>query len=208
MGGWRFAHCVAGKMSDKKPTTSDSNTASAEPSVLDHVLIQSDAPKTHGLQTSSVASWLDQTGVLADGQQAKLASSCFVTPCAEDQVLVWLDEQGVCFVLSVLTRKAQDAPVVIQSENPMSIEAPVVGLQAESVRVHADDFLSRAKRRYAVEHTRTETVDLRVARIETDIRHADRVSDEVTGSLLQRAGTWISNTVREVRHKARTFLFD
>lgn len=198
------------KMTNKKVTPTDFNEAPAnEPSVLDHMLTQSaNAPLAQGLQASSVASWSGQEGVLSNGEQATLSPSCLVAPCDGDQVLIWMDAQGVCFVLAVLVRKLQDEAIVIQSKVPMDIEAPVVGLHAQSVRIQADDFLTRAKRRHAVEDTRTETITLRVAQVETDIRYAGTVFDEVSGSLMQRTGTWISNTVREVRHKARTFLFD
>ena len=76
------------------------------------------------------------------------------------------------------------------------------------MHIQAQDFLTSTRNRHAVEHVRTETVDTRVAQIGTDIRRASHASDEVEGTILQRAGTWISNTVREARHHARAFLFD
>ena len=83
-----------------------------------------------------------------------------------------------------------------------------LALTAEAVHIHAHDFITSTRNRHAVEHTRTETVQTRVAQIGTDIRRATHASDEVQGTVLQRAGTWISSTVREARLHARAFLFD
>ena len=71
------------------------------------------------------------------------------------------------------------------------------------MHIQAEDFLTSTRNRHAVEHVRTETVDTRVAQVGTDVRRAGHASDEVEGTMLQRAGTWVSNTVREARHRAR-----
>ena len=63
------------------------------------------------------------------------------------------------------------------------------------MHIQAEDFLTSTRNRHAVEHVRTETVDTRVAQIGTDVRRAGHASDEVEGTMLQRTGTWISNTV-------------
>ena len=73
--------------------------------------------------------------------------------------------------------------------------------------IAARDFLSSARNRHIVEDTRTETSRLRVTQVGTDIRRVTTSDETVDGTLLQRAGTWISTTVRDARLTARTFLF-
>ena len=174
--------------------------------VLDQVL--EGAISEAGLSPARIASWVEQMGILDDGRQVRLSPSCLLQPNAGDQVLVWTNETGQSTVLSILVRQDKQAEFMFNINSPLTIEAPVVSLNAGSLRFKAEDFLSYAKRRFAVEHTRSESIKMRVAQLDLDIRRAGQVSDHVEGSFLQRAGTWISNTVREARHKARTFLFD
>ena len=81
-------------------------------------------------------------------------------------------------------------------------------LRAENVTVAAREILTNAAAHHAVVGTKTESVTTRVADVGRDLRRARHVSDEVTGTLLQRAGMWLSNVVREARLHAKATLFD
>lgn len=173
---------------------------------------------------TTIASWSGQSGTLENGRMAALAASCLLRPAPGDRALVWVrsttpaapeagvaDEAGdaaaACWVLGILQRPG-DAAAVLSTPGPLAIEAPRVGVAAGTVQIAADDFISSVRNRHAVEDTRTESARVRVADVGTDIRRATSAIDEVSGTALQRAGTWISNTVREARLRARTFLFD
>lgn len=172
---------------------------------------------------TTIASWSGQSGTLENGRMAALAASCLLRPAPGDRALVWVrsapaapeagvaDEAGdaaaACWVLGILQRPG-DAATVLSTPGPLAIEAPRVGVAAGTVQIAADDFISSVRNRHAVEDTRTESARVRVADVGTDIRRATSAIDEVSGTALQRAGTWISNTVREARLRARTFLFD
>ena len=163
---------------------------------------------------ATIATWSGQSGTLENGRMAGLAASCLLRPAPGDRALVWsrqiAPESGAtstCWVLGILERPS-DAAAVLSTSVPLAIEAPKVGIAAGAVHVAAEDYISSVRNHHAVEDTRTETVRLRVADIGTDVRRASTAVDEVSGTMLQRAGTWISNTVREARFRARTFLFD
>lgn len=163
---------------------------------------------------ATIASWSGQSGTLENGRMAGLAASCLLRPAPGDRALVWArsgpagDARAACWVLGVLERGTEDAAAVLSTPGPLAIEAPRVGIAAGTVQVAAGDFISSARNRHAVEDTRTESARVRVADVGTDIRRATSAVDDVSGTALQRAGTWISNTVREARLRARTFLFD
>lgn len=194
-------------MPDPKSSSSQPLPPPEGASVLDQVL-EEQVTDTLGMSHQVLANWDGQTGTLEDGRSVRLSPSCLLQPMPGDQVLVWTSKTGVATLLSVLVRSDKDADFELTSTTPITIEAPVVHLNADSMRFKANDFITYAKRRFAVEHTRTESVKLRIAQLDMDIRRAGTVSDQISGSFIQRAGTWISNTVRDVRHKARTFLFD
>ena len=153
-----------------------------------------------------VAAWSEEAGTLGDGTAARRAASCLLRPAPGDRVLAWRAGDGRSWVLAVL-ECAQGARV-IGSDAPVTIEAPRIGLVAGAVHIAADDLLTSTRHRHAVEETRTETARVRVAQIGTDVRRATTVHDTVEGTLAQRAGTWLANTVREARLRARAFLFD
>ena len=159
------------------------------------------------LAESIVEAWAESSGTLADGRAAHLGTSCLLRPAPGDRVLLWVGDDGHRWILAVLER-GRGEPAVLQSSGPLTIRAPQVALTADAVHVHAQDFLTSTRNRHAVEHVRTETVHTRVAQIGTDIRRAGHASDEVAGTVLQRAGLWISNTLNEARLHARAFLFD
>ena len=177
-------------------------------SVLERMLAHPRPPRTGAIIETEVAVWAETNGTLVDGRTARLGASCLLRPMAGDRVVVWSGEEGERWIVAVLHRPGEAAPSVLATPGPLTIQAPRVGLAAEAVHIHAHDFVTSTRNRHAVEHTRTETVRTRVAQIGTDIRRATHVSDEVQGTVLQRAGTWISSTVREARLHARAFLFD
>lgn len=179
-----------------------------EDSVLEQLLTQP-LPETPqvGLQQGRIKSWSKDQGILQDNHPVQLSPSCLVQPMINDQVLYWSGSHGR-YILQVLTQANPAAPTRLTSHTPLTIQAPVINLQSQSIQIKAQDFFSHVKHRHAVEQQRTETAKVRVVQVETDIRRAHRVFDNIKGGLIQRTGTWISRTVKTARHKARTFLFD
>ncbi len=205
-------------MSPTKPLRTPAKRASESPrnqrdsSVLERVLSKQTGGAPGGaLCEAIVAAWSETSGSLEDGRVAQSAASCLVRPAPGDRVLIWAGDEGEpsgkIWVLSVIERSGDEA-LVLAASRPLAIKAPNVGVSAETMHIAARDFLTSTRNRHAVEDTRTETVRVRVAQVGADIRRADTVDEDVRGTFLQRAGTWISNTVREARLKARTFLFD
>ena len=183
-----------------------------DPSVLERVLNDRSGEARRGaLCEATVAAWSEASGSLEDGRVARLAASCLLRPAPGDRVLIWIGDESEpstdVRVLSVIERSGNDA-LVLAASRPLAIKAPSVGVSSETMHIVARDFLTNTRNRHAVEDTRTETVRVRVAQVGADIRRADTVDEDVSGTFLQRAGTWISNTAREARLKARTFLFD
>ena len=184
--------------------------ASADPAEAPHFvaeLLGRTSEATDGLSVAAIASWADDRGALADGRGVRVAASCLLRPAAGDRVLIWSGDEET-WVLSVLERNAADAPVVLKSDTGVTIEAPRVALQGKVVQVAASEFLSSTRNRHAVEHTRTEHSKLRVSQVGTDIRRVGTADERVSGTLMQRTGTWLSTTAREARLKARSFLFE
>lgn len=193
-------------MQTKQSHEDQSKTAAV--SILERMLAEPrHARPIEGLAEAVVNTWAETTGTLTDGRRAQLGVSCLVEPASGDRVLVWTGNNGQRWVLHVLDR-ADDQPARITMRRPLSVTAPRISLNADAVHIQAEDFLTSTRNRHAVEHVRTETVDTRIAQIGTDIRRASHASDEVEGTVLQRAGTWVSNTLREARFHARAFLFD
>ena len=192
----------------------DSDTDASAPEMASSVLnrmLSGDADTVGGgLQEADVRAWAGSTGSLADGRVAHLAASCLLRPAPGDRVLAWSGgdaDAGPAWVLSVLERSSSEV-AVLASSAPLAIEAPRVGVSAQAVHIAAEDFITSTRHRHAVEDTRTETVRVRVAQVGTDIRRTETLDEEVAGTFLQRAGTWVSSTAREARLRARSFLFD
>ena len=186
----------------------EDESENAAASILERMLAEpQDTKHLGGLAEAVVASWMGTNGTLADGGLARLGASCLVEPAPGDRVLAWSGNDRRRWILHVLER-VDDRPVRVTLSQPLTVSAPRIALNASAVHIRAEDFLTCTRNRHAVEHVRTETVATRVAQIGTDIRRASHASDEVEGSLLQRTGTWISNTFREARFHARAFLFD
>ena len=190
-----------------------STTGSSASSVLEQVFARGGEASLDGsLGETVVATWAGTVGTLVDGRVARLAASCLLRPTPGDRVLVWLaaarrGSAGEGWIVAVIER-ASNETAVLASASPLAIETPRLGISAGTVHIAARDFLTSTRNRHAVEDTRTETARVRVAEVGTDIRRATTADDQITGTLLQRTGTWISNTAREARFKARTFLFD
>ena len=192
-----------------------SETSSA--SVLEQVFAcGGEAPLDGALGETVVATWAGTVGTLVDGRIAHVAASCLMRPAAGDRVLVWLATHRQSgdstpavggWIIAIIERSSSDTSV-LASATPLAIETPRLGICAGAVHIAAHDFLTSTRNRHAVEDTRTETARVRVSEVGTDIRRVTIADDQVEGTLLQRAGTWISNTTRDARLKARTFLFD
>ena len=194
-------------MKTKPEKESQARTEDAA-SVLERMLDEpATAQRSGALVEAVLATWAETSGTLSDGRTARLGASCLLQPAPGDRVLVWSADDGERWILHVLDQ-SDSQPALVALKRPLTVKAPRVSLSAEDVHIQAEDFLTSTRNRHAVEHVRTETVDTRVAQIGTDIRRASHASDEVEGTILQRAGTWISNTLREARHHARAFLFD
>ena len=193
-------------MNERKPqAVPDPERAS---SVLEHMLAHPEPSRAGVMVESQVTGWTETTGILEDGRTARLGTSCLLRPVAGDRVVVWSGDGGERWVLGILDRPGKAPDAVLATTGPLTIKASRVGIAADAVHIHARDFLTSARNRHAVEHTRTETARMRVTQVGTDVRRAGHVSDEVEGTVLQRAGTWLSNTAREARLHARAFLFD
>ncbi len=196
----------------KAPQPSDSAPEEAPGlSVLERALAQGEGPPAAmgAFREAQIAAWSDdRQGVLAGGRAAILSASCLLRPEPGDRVLVWSEGDGPNFVLAVLTRAGQDATAVLSSSAPLAIRAPRLAIASGSVQVECEELLTHAQRRHSIEDTATQTSRLRVAQVGVDVRRATTVDDEIAGTFLQRVGTWISNTTRDARLKARTFLFD
>ena len=196
---------------DSPPDRSAANATTS--SILEQVFARGgEAPADGSLAETVVATWAGMVGTLVDGRVARLAASCLLRPTAGDRVLVWLAaaRQGGTsegWVIAVIERTSNDT-AILASPSPLAIETPRLGVSAGAVHIAARDLLTSTRNRHAVDDTRTETARVRVADVGTDIRRATTADDQVAGTFLQRAGTWISNTAREARFKARTFLFD
>lgn len=176
------------------------------PSFVEH-LLRPREPRS-GLGEAEVLSWSDTAGVLDDGAVARQSVSCLVRPCPGDRVLAWSDDTGTAWVLAVLQRPDEAAGAVLSAPGGMTLEAPRIALSANAVQIAAQDFLTNVHNRHAVENTRTEHSKVRVSQVGTDIRRATTADDMVEGTFVQRTGTWLSNTVRDARLRARSFLFD
>ena len=171
-------------------------------------LLGAGVAEADGMGEARVASWAEDRGTLDGGRMARLGASCLLRPEAGDRVLTWRNRDE-CWVLTVLDRADRDSPAVLAAGVPsLAIHASTIALAGKAVHISAEDFLTSTRNRHAVENTRTETCKLRVSQVETDIRRAGTVEDDISGTLLQRAGTWLSTTVRDARFRARAFLFD
>lgn len=198
-------------MPAKRDESTGESAAAGTATVLDRMLGAGESPRPGVFAEAEVVTWSETCGTLGDGRLARLGESCLLRPGAGDRVLVWSGANGERWVISVLERverSGQENRMVVASPHALTIQAPRIALTAEAVHIQAGDFLSSTRNRHAVEQVRTETVRTRVAQIGTDIRRAGHATDEVDGTVLQRAGTWISNTLREARLHAKAFLFD
>ena len=173
---------------------------------MEYLLGQGTPEGGQRLAEAEIASWAQTRGMLTDGRTARGAASCLLRPAVGDTVLVWASEQCT-WVLAVLSQ-ADRREVVLASEQPIAIRAPRVAMAARAVHIAAGELLTSARNRHIVEDVRTIQARTRVSRIGTDIRRVTTADECVEATLLQRAGTWISATVRDARLRARTFLFD
>ena len=155
-----------------------------------------------------VESWAGSRGKLRGGLPAALAPSCMVVPRCGDTVVAWVQDGDPAYVVAILVRAGPESPTEIHLGACATLDATRLNLRAEHLTVAAREILSNAAVHHAVTGTKTESVANRVADVGRDVRRAGHVSDEVTGTLLQRAGLWLSNVTREARLHAKAMLFD
>ena len=190
------------------------NPAGAEDlSVLAGLLNEEDRARTAdvrepGLREAVVESWAGHHGALRGGTPAVLAPSCLLVPRCGDSVVAWTRPGAPAYVTAILVRADPKAPAELNLGVCTTVDASRLSLRAEHVTVAAREILTNAAAHHAVAGTKTEHVETRVVDVGRDVRRARHVSDEVTGTLLQRAGMWISNVVREARLHAKATLFD
>ena len=194
------------------PTSAGDGTGS----VLERMLSrpgEREANTAGALAEATVAAWSEARGMLADGRRARLGASCLLRPAPGDRVLLW-ERAGEaagdrpCWVLAVLERARGDAAAVLSADAPLAIQAPRVGVSARTVHIASEDFLTSTRNHHEVAETHTATARVRVTQTGTDIRRSTTVDEQIQGALLQRVGTWISDTARDARLRARAFLFD
>lgn len=169
---------------------------------------ESSGPQGTGMFQSVTESWAGRRGVLQHRRPAVLAPSCFVVPRCGDTVLAWAPDAGRVCVMGVLERADPHLPCEVALESVLDIEVKHVRLWAEQIAVSAAQLLSHARTHHVVEGTRSETLGTRVTDVSHDVRRAGHASEEVSGTLLQRTGTWFHNVLREARIHARATLFD
>ena len=182
-------------------------------SVLARLLNEEDRARSDGarepeLREAAIESWAGDRGALRGGTPAVLASSCLLVPRCGDTVVAWTRRGKPAYVTAILVRADPEAPAELNLGTCATVDASRLSLRAEHVTVAAREMLTHAAAHHAVAGTKTENVATRVADVGRDVRRARHVSDEVTGTLLQRAGMWISNVVREARLHAKATLFD
>ena len=160
------------------------------------------------LREAIIESWAGVRGALRGGTPAMLAPSCLLVPRCGDTVVVWVRRGATAHVTAILARGDPEAPAELNLGAHATLDASRLGLRAEHVTVAAREILTNAGAHHAVAGTKTEHVATRVADVGRDVRRAGHVSDEVKGTLLQRAGLWLSNVAREARLHAKATLFD
>ena len=111
-------------------------------------------------------------------------------------------------VLSVLDRADPGLAAEFCVESCVEIDAGSVVFRAGNVALRARELLTSADVHHLVEGTRSESIQTRVCDVGHDVRRARSVSDEISGTLLQRAGAWFTTVLREARIHARATLFD
>ena len=187
--------------------------ATKDPSILARLLNEedrapSDSAREPGFREAVIESWAGSRGTLRGGTPAMLAPSCLLIPMCGDTVVAWRRQGAPAHVTAILVRADPEAPAELNLGACATLDATRLSLRAEHLTVAAREILTHAAAHHAVAGTKTEHVATRVADVGRDVRRAGHVSDEVTGTLLQRAGMWLSNVAREARLHAKATLFD
>ena len=180
------------------------------PSILDRLLTpEPERPEAEGgaLVSATIRTWDGDEGVVEDGSRAVRATSCLVVPAPADRVLVWREARGPMRVLAVLSRPSS-VPMRLGLGETATLNAGILGIEARRIQQSAGEVLMCAREHHEVLEVQSSHVGTRVAEVGTDIRRAQHASDEVRGTLLQRAGAWMAHTLREARLSARATLFD
>lgn len=183
-------------------------TDTAKQSVLERML-RTDETKVEGaMHQTRLASWEDGQGLTEQGATVRKAASCLLDPEAGDTIVVWRNASGEAWALNVLMRAHASAPAMLSAGESVAIAADQITIKGKSVHVHAEEVLENVTTKHAVFARHSETCQLRVADVGTDVRRAGHVNDIVRGSLMQKATNWIAHTVRDVRMHARAMMVD
>ena len=160
--------------------------------------------------SARVATWAEGAGTLEDGGSVRRAASCLVAPRPGDRVVVWrLDAPShEAWVTAVLERADADAALPLELGERASLDAGVLALRARQLTQGAGAIVVSAREHHLSADVQSVHAQARVAEIGTDVRRARHATDEVTGTRLQRAGTWLAHTLREARMSAKAVLFD
>lgn len=151
--------------------------------------------------------WSAQKKVLVDGRNALLSDGCLVKPAPKDRVLVFTENLHNCTILAILERGLSTS-IVLSATNMLAFEGNQATLAAKKIRWASTNFLSSASNHYIAKDLQTEIIKLRITETNTIVRQANTTDDNIHGVLLQRFGTWLSDTAKEVRMKAKQFLFE
>lgn len=160
-----------------------------------------------------IVSWGGTSGCCDDGKSVRLGSSCLIQPVVGDRVLVTnqgnADEYGA--IIAILERPldtSDTSTLKLAIGANLYLNAPEINIRTGKLLSHSNDLISHAINRHIVEGTRTLNAKIRVAEVERDQRVAKNVEDAIRGGLLQRFGSWLSDTATEVRMKASSFIYD
>ena len=111
-------------------------------------------------------------------------------------------------VIAILERQNKEAALKLAADVGLHIKAPEITIRTKKLQSHANELLSHTVHRQIVEEARTLNAKIRVVEVERDQRITKAAEDSVRGALWQQFGSWLSNTLTEVRHKASSFIYD
>lgn len=188
----------------------------ADTSVLDNILSQDGQPSAaHDITENAIvmseaviAEWSGAEGVLSDGRKVRVDASCLVSPMPQDEVLVAAKGQDQCWLIAVLNRTAKEEGLLISLPYEATLQAAHIAFATPQMHVLSGESLSCVRDHYIVAEHKTETTELRISQVGTDVRHADTVTDWVGGILFQRLGRWMITIANDARLRAKSFWFE
>lgn len=208
---------AAHSMSEAQPAVkiTSGRAATDATSVLENILTQDGQPSavegvaenTIAISEAVITEWSGTEGVLSDGRRVQLDASCLVSPALQDEVLVAAKDQDQCWLIAILNRTAKEEGLLISSPHEIALQAAHITFATPQMQVLAQESLSRVRDHYIVTEHKTETTELRIAQVGTDVRHAGTVTSWVSGIFFQQLGKWIITIANDARLKAKSFWF-